>query len=152
MDWALVAAIGIPGAYLAAVRGANLSPNFTVWEMVQSQKGGVQWPTPMALFNLRQLAVKVLQPARDVLRKPMVITSGYRNEATNAAVGGVPNSDHLTGLGADFKVPGMSVDTIISALRATDIPYYQLIAYNGHVHISYAPDVVPPRRQYIDSR
>ena len=39
--------------------------------------------------------------------KPIVINSGYRSEAVNKAVGGVPNSNHLTGCAADIRVAGI---------------------------------------------
>ncbi len=37
---------------------------------------------------------------------PIIITSGFRCPAHNAAVGGKPNSAHLTGEAADFFVAG----------------------------------------------
>ena len=39
--------------------------------------------------------------------EPIVINSGYRSEAVNKAVGGVPNSNHLTGCAADIRVAGI---------------------------------------------
>ena len=38
---------------------------------------------------------------------PIIINSGYRSEAVNKAVGGVPSSNHLTGCAADIHVLGM---------------------------------------------
>lgn len=43
-----------------------------------------------------------LQTLRDQLGKSITITSGYRTEEHNAKVGGVPNSQHLFGVAADF--------------------------------------------------
>lgn len=40
--------------------------------------------------------------------KPMRITSGYRTREYNSKVGGIWNSNHLTGLAADIKVIGVS--------------------------------------------
>ncbi len=37
----------------------------------------------------------------------IIINSGYRSEAVNAAVGGVKGSNHLTGCAADIRVAGM---------------------------------------------
>lgn len=36
---------------------------------------------------------------------PIIVTSGYRSEAVNKAVGGQPSSDHLKALAVDFKAP-----------------------------------------------
>jgi hypothetical protein len=38
---------------------------------------------------------------------PIIINSGYRSEAVNKAVGGAPNSNHLTGCAVDINVTGM---------------------------------------------
>ena len=38
---------------------------------------------------------------------PIIINSGYRSEAVNRAVGGAPNSNHLTGCAVDIHVSGM---------------------------------------------
>lgn len=54
--------------------------------------------------NLRALCTEVLQPLRDWLRKPVEVSSGYRSEEVNRLVGGVKNSQHLTGEAADIRV------------------------------------------------
>ena len=38
---------------------------------------------------------------------PIIINSGYRSEAVNRAVGGVPSSNHLTGCAVDIRVENM---------------------------------------------
>ncbi|WP_230961891.1 D-Ala-D-Ala carboxypeptidase family metallohydrolase [Burkholderia anthina] len=53
--------------------------------------------------------------------KPIRITSGYRNQVVNRAVGGVPNSDHLTGRAADFQCSGFGAPRDIArAIAASD--------------------------------
>ena len=55
--------------------------------------------------------INVLDAVREVVGVPLVVTSGYRCPSHNAAVGGVPNSQHVQGIAADIAVPdGMSVD------------------------------------------
>lgn len=44
-----------------------------------------------------------LQAARDVAGIPFKISSGWRCEKHNEAVGGVPSSSHLTGHAADIE-------------------------------------------------
>ena len=43
-----------------------------------------------------------LQRVRDDWGKPLVVNAGYRCPAHNAAVGGAPNSAHLSGEAADI--------------------------------------------------
>ena len=56
------------------------------------------------ISNLQNLCQQVLQPLRDHLGVPVVITSGYRCRALNRLVGGVPNSQHIKGEAADIVV------------------------------------------------
>ncbi len=52
--------------------------------------------------------LEALQEVRDFLGESMKITSGYRCEEHNMAVGGTPSSSHLIGWAADIAVPSSS--------------------------------------------
>ena len=54
----------------------------------------------------------LLQKIRDHFGRPVVITSGYRTAAHNAAVGGAKSSQHLLGRAADIQVAGVSVEDV----------------------------------------
>lgn len=54
--------------------------------------------------NLFLLASLGLEPIRARFG-PVIITSGYRTSALNEKVGGSPNSRHLYGMAADYRVP-----------------------------------------------
>jgi uncharacterized protein YcbK (DUF882 family) len=69
------------------------------------------------------------------IHQPLVITSGYRTEQTNAATeGSARNSMHLYAKAADFYVPGVSMrelfDTCWSRSISGGMGYY-----GSHVHL-----------------
>lgn len=89
--------------------------------------------------NLLELIVYCLQPIRNKLNKPMIITSGYRCEELNNKIGGVKNSQHTKGQAVDFKVKGMTVKEVINFIVDNGFEFDQLInEYDMWVHISYA--------------
>ena len=87
----------------------KLTKNFSLEEMIKSDtaraKGVSNIPTAKEVENLRRLCVEILQPLSDSLGLPIYVNSGFRNKATNALVGGVANSAHLTGYAADIVCP-----------------------------------------------
>jgi hypothetical protein len=80
----------------------KLSENFSLSEFTETSTGLPNKPNQEAITNLKYLAQYVLQPARDKFG-PIEVTSGYRSEKVNAAVGGSATSDHLKGKAADIK-------------------------------------------------
>jgi zinc D-Ala-D-Ala carboxypeptidase len=81
-----------------------LTENFQLFEFTRSatasRLGISNEPNDKEIGRLRTLCEDILQPARAALG-PLKISSGFRSEALNAAVGGVPNSDHRLGVAAD---------------------------------------------------
>lgn len=95
-------------------------------------------PDIKSLDNLLNLIFYVLQPIRERLQKPIIITSGYRNEQVNRLVGGKPTSQHLIGQAVDIVVPNMTPSEVTQFIRNTYIEYDQLInEYDKWIHISY---------------
>ena len=79
-----------------------------------------------------------MQPIRDVIAKPMIISSGYRSKALNKKVGGSVNSQHLSGQAVDFTVKNMKPDEIINIIKKNNIEFDQLInEYDRWVHVSF---------------
>lgn len=77
-----------------------------------------------------------LQMVRDKIGKPINITSAYRTEARNTAVGGTSNSYHLYGMAADIYVSSMDATTLAKAIDSLFPTCYGVIAYpkKGIVH------------------
>ena len=77
--------------------------------------------TETILRNIQELA-KNLQVLHDEVKKPIKITSGYRNAEFNKKIGGASQSRHITGQAADLKIEGYTpkqVAAIIEKLIAS---------------------------------
>lgn len=116
--------------------------NFKISELIHSdkavQKNINNMPDINSLDNMLNLIVYCLQPIRDYIKKPMVITSGYRNKEINKLVGGKENSQHLTGCAVDFHIQGISITQTIELVKKSGVEYDQLInEHNKWVHISF---------------
>lgn len=87
-----------------------LSKNFTLAELTASDTAKARniknEPGLQETVNLTALAHNVLQPLRTAMGEPIKIGSGYRSPALNKAVGGVSNSQHMTGEAADLCIDG----------------------------------------------
>ena len=117
--------------------------NFSISELCYSQNaknaGLDNTPKLAEIDNLLNLICYCLQPIRDKLKKPMVITSGFRSPKVNFLAGGKANSQHLTGQAADFHVPGMTIQQTIDFIVKSGVEFDQVInEYNKWVHISFA--------------
>jgi zinc D-Ala-D-Ala carboxypeptidase len=119
----------------------KLTAHFTLEEMTVSEyaaRNGIKnTPSETAKQNLRLLCKNVLEPLRQIVQKPVIITSGYRAKKVNDAIGGSTTSQHMKGQAADFIVIGMTVEEVFKII--TDrLPYDQVIQEFGKwVHVSY---------------
>jgi len=108
-------------------------------EMTVTGSGLPNTPGQLAIENLEYLVEKVLDPAREATGVPIEVTSGYRSAAVNAAIGGVSNSQHVTGQAADITTADMA--KLFAWLRA-HATFDQLIwefgstAQPGWIHVS----------------
>lgn len=80
--------------------------------------------------NIMNLIQNLLNPIREKLGKPVMVTSGYRPPKLNKAVNGAANSNHLTGCAADIHTGNNSTDNIviIESLLNLGINYDECIA------------------------
>ena len=116
--------------------------NFTISELIYSDtavKNNINnMPDINSLDCMLDLIVYCLQPIRDKLGLPMVITSCYRNSEVNALVGGVAASQHCKGQAVDFTVSGYTPAQLVTLIKGYGIEFDQLInEYDSWVHISY---------------
>lgn len=130
----------------------NLSAHFTLAEFVVSQEAarrGLDNTPPAELMPALIRTAQGLEAVRVRLGcAPIIVTSGYRSKAVNAAVGGTAGSQHMRGEAADIIVPRFGGPTeVATALRDGGIEYDQLILeYGRWVHISFS---AKPRHQAL---
>ena len=131
----------------------KLSPHFDLNEFTASETAARKridnTPTPAVVENLKRLC-EVLEQVRNVLGRPVVITSGYRSPAVNQAVGGAATSQHCFGLAADITVTGMTPLQVCQAIQRSGIQFDQLIhEFEAWTHISIPPLGRGPRGQTL---
>lgn len=103
------------------------------------------------LQQIPRTAVK-LEKVRALLGVPLVVNSWYRSPELNAAVGGVKNSDHISGCAVDFVAPQFgSCLEIAKKLRenADLLGFKQLILEHTWVHISFPIPGVAPKLEVL---
>lgn len=70
-------------------------------------------PNDYVIYNLDKLVINVLDPLREAFGSPIKVTSGYRSYLVNKMVGGVKNSQHMSGKAADIVPIGKSFDEFV---------------------------------------
>ena len=138
-----------------------LSPHFELHEFTESataRKYGIDnTPPPEAVKNLRALCVHTLEPLREALGLPIIITSGYRAKQLNDKLAhSSKHSQHMLGCAADFYISSAGYmiqvssfksgpsrrELLIKAFRTIiqddAIAFDQLIIYPSFIHVSYA--------------
>lgn len=110
----------------------DLSKNFSAREFADKRTGEIRVDPEL---------VRRLQLLRDQLGVPIYIRSGYRSPATNKAVGGARNSQHLYGRAADLT---SGVCTVERAKRIGFTGIGDCAGWAVHVDVRPGPQVVFP--------
>lgn len=124
-----------------------ITKNLTLEELIHSDtakaKGIDNSPTNEHLKYLIEIANNVFQPLRDGIGKPIRISSGYRSEKLNKAVGGSKTSQHNKGQALDLvATTGFTNKDIFDYIKK-HLEFDQLIYEFGNnvnpdwVHVSY---------------
>jgi len=131
----------------------KLSKNLTLAECTKSTTAsrlGID-NTPdddWIIENLRAIASDIFQPLRDSFGTPIYVSSGYRSEALNKAIGGSKRSQHIQGraLDLDADVFGVCTNAQIFNYIRENLVFDQLIWEFGDddspdwVHVSFVRD------------
>ena len=130
----------------------KLSRNLSLGEFTNSQtakrRGIDNTPTEEHLEAAKALAENIFQPIREHFGCPIYISSGYRSEALNEAIGGSKTSQHSKGEAIDIDMDhrrGPENEEIFFFIR-DNIDFDQMIWEFGDadrpdwVHVSYNSD------------
>ena len=115
----------------------RISKNFTLAELTKSNTatrlGISNMPDKEGIHKLRLLATELLQPLRNAVG-PLRVTSGYRSESLNKAIGGSNKSQHTKCEAVDLQfVKRGSMDNmkIFNAIVTLGLDFDQLILEFG---------------------
>ena len=123
-----------------------LTPHFALLEFTESaiaKKRGIDnSPSAEAVVNLMRLCQHTLEPLRETLGLPVIITSGYRCQRLNDTIShSSDHSQHMNGQAADFYVGKASREELIKTFREIlqnpCIDFDQVILYPTFIHVSY---------------
>lgn len=125
---------------------------------VASKKKIDNFPSWQVVEHLTELTEKILEPLRHEWGGPIKVTSGYRCDALNRAVGGVANSVHRLGYAADLQPGNGKIDEFIKFtqefLVKKRIAYDQLIDERSGstrwLHIGIRSSTGSQRRQNLN--
>ena len=88
---------------------------------------------------LHPLLLLKLVALRDVLERPVSITSGYRCPSYNRKVGGVANSYHCIGLAADIKVKDINLMELLAYAEEIDFSGIGFYEKRHFLHLDVRP-------------
>lgn len=133
----------------------KLTQHFTLEEFVYSEtatrKHIDNTPSANAIRSIKALCEDVLEPAREEYGKAMIISSGYRSEQLNKAVGGAKNSQHMTGCAADIVCSEPKrLYEILKEQGNFDQLLWEHAGKTQWLHVSYKPNG-KNRQQAIDN-
>ena len=120
---------------------------FTLKEMTKSdtaiRRRISNVPNEQEKQNIYQLVEKILDPLREAYGKPIIVSSGFRCEKLNTAVGGSKTSQHKTGQAADIRSLEDTREEnkkLFDLIKKLNLPFDQLINEYDYdwVHVSYA--------------
>ena len=136
----------------------NLTPHFTIEELAGTSNQKYQ---KLNLLKAQEQMGKMYMLAgfaervREIVGKPLIITSGYRCSELNKAIGGALTSQHLLCEALDIVVKGMRAADVFNRIIASDLKYDQIIIERNAkgsqwVHVSIGSK--KQRLQYKDGK
>lgn len=144
----------------------QISKNFHLSELTHSRtavmRGINNTPNQSIKNHLIEATKQLWQPTRELLGVPMIVSSGYRSEALNRAIGGSSRSAHCHGYAIDFTAPSFGntrtiAKFLVEELRKKGIKFDQLIlefpdAAGSWIHLGYKSPSGSQRGQVLTAK
>ena len=114
-------------------------------------------PSEQQIENVKTLCERVLQPTREQFAKVVTVSSGFRDEVLNNALGGSKSSQHCLGMAADIEIFDVPNNELSDWIKE-NLMFDQLILEyfdpadgpnSGWVHVSYNPTISLNRKEYL---
>lgn len=105
-------------------------PNFTPQELASKREGELL---------IDEASMDKLQKLRNLLGKPLLITSAYRSAAHNKAVGGATHSQHRLGKAFDVVMTNQDPWEFEKAARSADFTGFGHYPKSNFMHIDTGP-------------
>ena len=119
----------------------QVTKNFSLAEFTASNtardRGINNQPDERSRLNLVNILIPNMQIVRDLLKHPVLVSSGFRSHALNLAIRGSRTSQHSTGNACDFSCPGFGSAKQVCEFLSTRVDFDQLIFEGTWVHISF---------------
>jgi len=125
------------------MKDKRITEHFMLSELVYSQTATAKsidnTPNQDQVDNLIRLTKNVLEPLRKALDRPITVSSGFRSEELNIALGGAPYSQHMDGEAVDIVCDGL-VDAFRYIIRHLyfDQVIFETVGSKSWIHISLA--------------
>lgn len=137
----------------------KISKHFSLDEFTISQEavrlGIDNTPPQRIILNIRELCESMLDPLRDALNAPLIISSGYRCPELNRRINGAPGSAHMHGLAADIVSPAASARDICALIVKLGLRFDQVIdEFSSWCHVAIVPNQSEkkPRFETLEAR
>ncbi|MNG43640.1 Peptidase M15 [compost metagenome] len=125
----------------------QVTKNFTLAELLHSNTavrlGIKNQPSLDHQANIITACHQLFQPVRNLLNQSVLISSGYRSDAVNHAVGGSKTSAHSVGYAIDFISPNFGSPREIATFLAKELPKHEIkfdqiiLEFDSWVHIGF---------------
>ena len=135
---------------------SQLSKHFSLAELTHTDHREFDnTPNEAELENLKRLA-QFLEKVKALLGgRPVMVNSAFRSKLVNDAVGSRDTSQHRLGTAVDIRIPELTPDQVVQAIKNSDLPFDQLIREFDrwtHLSIPNTPEAAPRKQALIIDR